>query len=60
MQNTIHSACRKKKQQNTNNEGEEELPGEMRWCVAGLANLLAVLRWRPVAVSWLTDGGSKQ
>ena len=31
-----------------------------RRCVAGLAASLAVLQWRPVAVSWLTDSGSKQ
>jgi len=37
MQNAIHSACRKKKQQNANNEGEEELPGveEVVHCWSG-------------------------
>ena len=31
-----------------------------RRCLAGRTASLAVLWWRPVAVSWLTDGGSKQ
>jgi len=31
-----------------------------RLCVAGLSASLAVLQWRPVAVSRLTGGGSKQ
>jgi hypothetical protein len=37
--------------------GKESLPGAGRRC---LAVSLAVLWRRPVAVSWLTDGGSKQ
>jgi len=31
-----------------------------RRCLAVLTASLAVLRWNPVAVSWLTDGSSKQ
>jgi hypothetical protein len=55
MQNAIHSACRKKKQQNANNEGEEELLGaeEVVHCWSGCFAGGAV-------VSWFTDGGSKQ
>ena len=40
-----------------NMRGKESLPGAGRRC---LAMSLAVLWRRPVAVSWLTDGGSKQ
>jgi hypothetical protein len=40
--------------------GEKSYLAWRRWCVAGLAALLAVLWWRPVAVLWLTGGGSKQ
>jgi len=39
--------------------GEKSYLAWRRWCVAGLAASLAVLRWR-VAVLWLTGGGSKQ
>jgi len=41
-------------------QGKKSYLARRRRCVAGLAVSLAVLRWRPVAVSWLTDGGSKQ
>ena len=40
--------------------GEKSYLAWRRWCVAGLAASLAVLRWRPVAGLWLTGGGSKQ
>ena len=41
-------------------EGKKSYLARRTWCLAGLAASLAVLRWRPVAVSWLTDDSSKQ
>jgi len=41
-------------------QGRKSYLARRRRCVAGLAASLAVLRWRPVVVSWLTDGGSEQ
>jgi len=41
-------------------KGKKSYLARRRWCIAGLAASLAVLRWRPVAVSWFTDDGSKQ
>jgi hypothetical protein len=52
-----YSFCMQRRKNKSKNEGEEELPGAgRRW----LAAFLAVLWRRPVAVSWLTDGGSKR
>jgi len=41
-------------------QGKKSYLARRRWCVAGLAVSLAVLRWRPVAVLWLTDGVAVQ
>ena len=58
MQNVIRSACKGKKRNRCSNEGRKKnYLARRRRC---LAASLAVLWWRPVAVSWLTDGGSKQ
>jgi len=59
MQNAVRSACRGKTKVQTIRREKSYLAWR-RWCVAGLAASLAVLRWRPVAVLWLTGGGSKQ
>jgi len=40
--------------------GSKSYLARRRRCLAGLAASMAVLRWRPVAVSWLTNGSSKQ
>ena len=60
MQNAVRSACRGKTTKVQTIRGEKSYLAWRRWCVAGLAALLAVLRWRLVAVLWLTGGGSKQ
>ena len=39
---------------------EEELPGVEEVVRCWWAALLAMLRWRSVAMSWLTDGGSRR
>jgi hypothetical protein len=41
-------------------KGKKSYLAWRRWGVAGLAASLAVLWWRPVAMLWLTGGGSKQ
>jgi hypothetical protein len=41
-------------------QGKKSYLAWRRRCIAVLAALLAVLRWRPVEVSWLTDGSSKR
>jgi hypothetical protein len=60
MQNAVRFACRGKTTKLQTIKGEKSYLAWRRWCVAGLVASLAVLRWRSVAVLWLTGGGSKQ
>jgi len=57
MQNATRSACREgKEKENARMRGKKSYLARRRW----LAAFLAVLWWRPVAVSLLTGGGSKR
>jgi len=52
-----------KQEENADNKkkgGRKVYLVQRRWCPAGRTTSLAALWWRPVAVSLLTDGGSKQ
>jgi len=61
MQNNIRSACRR---ENGHRKQKQRGGGGCTWRggggVAGRTTSLVVLWWRPVAVSWLTNGDSKQ
>ena len=60
MQN-VRSACRKKTQTTKRNKGGRKVYLVRRKrCPAGRTASLVALWWRPVAVSLLTNGGSKQ
>jgi len=59
MQNECSAFRRKHRQQNKRG-GRRVYLARRRRCLSGRTASLAVLSWRPVEVSWLTDCGSKQ
>ena len=63
MHAELYSFCMQEEMKQKTKEkkwrGKKSYLARRRRCLAGLTASLAVLRWRLVAVSWLTNGSSK-